>query len=283
MLENNPIAYKFAKGKAFNLKVFLSWGLKSIIHVTILFIVSFYASKSVDADGMTNLWLSSTIVFYAVAIVPSLLVVFLMENFTLVHFLSIFPCSLGSIFLFSWLLNFSESYNPDLYGVINQIYTSATAWLILLIACSIPLLMELAIRGIRRHLRPSFTEILQEKYREIHLQSEKVAEARHIPLSELKKQAGLASKMVVIDPTEEIKWSRITRQASESQVSISLHDDDTKKSDKFRQALTMAMMRFKGFTGGMFSSASNTSHLADYDEYDSNLVVNKSSLEQKHH
>ena len=54
--------------------------------------------------------------------------------------------------------------NPDLQGIPWFIYTSFAMWLIMVLTCTIPLLFDLLCRGWVVFYRPSYTQILREKY-----------------------------------------------------------------------------------------------------------------------
>ena len=166
VLQNNPIAYQEAKSKAFSPLIFSTWILRALVHGLIIFWIPYGiigVQDVADSNGTVHgHWTFSTTVFLCVVIVPTLLVIFEMTTITLLHVVSVLA-SLGSLFLFTFLLSTLLSFDPDLYGVVAYILRRPVFLLTILLTVCVPLLLELACRAVLRDLRPSVTHILQER------------------------------------------------------------------------------------------------------------------------
>jgi len=160
---------------------------------------------------------------------------------TLLHHLSLF-LSIASLFVVTYLYNAFLSYNPDLYGVLDEILVHPQSYHLMVLTCAIPLLLELSWRGFARDLRPSYTEILQEKMR-------------------LQKRENQADYNVVVQtPQEEHKWQH-TRPSKRSDRLQKLVPTDggveSEKADHLSTALLRSMLRLRNFTGSSFQSAAH--------------------------
>ena len=157
--ENNPLVFRAAKGKAFTATKFFSWIGRSILHTIIMFSIPFI---SLSHSSKYGLWSISTTILTIVAIVPNFIVIFIMTNINAISVFFIFG-SIMSIFTFTYGLSKWLSYNPNLYGVIDEIYWDKYIWLIILLTTMIPFILELTYRFIKRQFSPSLAQVLQEK------------------------------------------------------------------------------------------------------------------------
>jgi len=167
-LEDNPVAFREAKYKAFNGLVFFSWLLRSLVHGIIIFLVPMTALNTgvtqANDGRVTGLWFVSTTIFFATALLPTFFIFFLMQSINIFHVIAVFV-SLFSLYVIPIILN-SEGFSslaPDLLGVVYLKYSSPLYWLTVIMALIIPILFELSVRYIVREVSPSFTQILQEK------------------------------------------------------------------------------------------------------------------------
>jgi len=165
LLENTPEAYQQSKGTLFGPWIFTRWIIRAILHSLCIFFVPVLAlgeRNVARSDGLTHdLWFTSTICYYAVVLVPTFMIWFEMQSYTLIHALAM-ASSLFTLFIVVFVINYLRSIDPDLYGIVNELYSSASFWFVLALTVSIPLIVELAFRAFKRHLAPTYTQMLQE-------------------------------------------------------------------------------------------------------------------------
>jgi magnesium-transporting ATPase (P-type) len=161
LLENNPAALYYQKDTKFNLPVFARWIFRAIGHGVIAFCVAMLSVDEYTHNQSSGYWTSTTVCYYIVCLIPTVLIIFDTQNFTLLHAFAVFFCSVGSIFLFNWVFGL---WYEDLYGVIDFVYESAAMWFIILLGTMIPVLVELACRGVSALIYPSYTQLLREQY-----------------------------------------------------------------------------------------------------------------------
>jgi len=97
-------------------------------------------------------------------LVPTFLILFVMLSITFFHFMAIF-LSILALFVMCFMASFFVTLNSDLYGIIGEVYADPMAWLTMILALMTPMALELLWRGLKRDLRPTLTEILQERIR----------------------------------------------------------------------------------------------------------------------
>jgi len=164
VLENNPKAFGEARGSMFKGRGF-AWITRAFIHGLVMYFIPWVSlSFDVFENGKTgDLWHVSTTVYYCVVLCPTFMILYNMKSITWIH-AGALAFSLWSLFLFSYMASILVELNPDLYGVVNKIYSSPRVWFIMILMIMVPLLLELLYRGARYDLRPTFTQILQERY-----------------------------------------------------------------------------------------------------------------------
>lgn len=184
VLEDNVVAYRAAKGGAFGAKVFASWILRSVTHAGIVFMFTYPGLVNVTTESghSAGMWHGSTSTYIAVVLVPTFLALLVIKSVTVIHMLSIL-ISVVSLFFFLYVLNIAYvdmelDLNPDLYGVVNQIFASPLAWLTLLLAVMIPLLLEAAWLGLKQELCPDMVTVMQERLAKRTLQQREKARRR---------------------------------------------------------------------------------------------------------
>lgn len=296
-LSNNPSAYREQKGRLFTSQIFASWLARSVCHSAILFFIPYAAlgmHNTVSSDGYTHdLWFFSTTVFMCICLVVSLTIMFEFQSVTLLHALAVW-LSLAALFLAVSVLSLWNSLNPNLYGVVPQMFATPAFWLTCLLTVSIPLLLELFLKGLARDLWPTYTHILQERVRVKRIER-KIRRANHLlpsPSAVIDMDAPVAASFssssssssnldlpsscqVVTSPEDEIAWSRrflpaaANVRATMSGGAECEHKSEPKApSDKsaknLRSVLVRAMMRVRNLTGSQFSSAAQ----ARYQEHD---------------
>jgi len=140
------------------------------------------------------------------------------------------------------------------------------------LALSIPQLLELAFRGLRRHLFPTFAEILQERVFKAKMMSVKTGSIVPQPATTAKTQLALT-------PDEEKEWAAQQRSkrrksalvvANEELEKLSKRkDEDSLGGDALKSAIIRSILRFRNLTGSQFDSAAT----AKYQHHDSVTTV----------
>jgi magnesium-transporting ATPase (P-type) len=259
VLSNNPVAYREAKGKAFDKTIFFGWVMRAIVHGLILYFLVHGAlvSDVADPDGKTHgLWYFSTVIYYAIVVLPSVFIIIEMHTISVLQIFALFS-SFGSLFLFTFIMSEILSLDRDLFKVVARLYGDGAFWFSLILVVAIPVLMEIFYRGLRQHLRPSFTQIIREK--------------------QLVAPDKQAKKSIKINPNEEKDWvarkptnKRITKSERTSVALRALNKTTEKKGDhtvddmEMKGGLIRAMLRFRNLTGSSFDSAAE----AGYQEHD---------------
>jgi magnesium-transporting ATPase (P-type) len=285
--EDNPAAFREQKYRVFNPAVFASWMFRAVLHSCIAFFIPLYALDDVSPStgGHTvDLWYFSTIVFFAVALVPTFLIFFVMQSIQLFHVIAV-VLSVAGIILVSYIVNtpLFSFINPDLTDTIDLQFQSASYWLTLVLAVAVPLLLELIYRFVQRQFSPSFTQVLQEKLaisRHAEKTINKSSASAAAPSKSLQGAPDVELDVLnsdyirvprpIITPEEEAMWQRQSRRDEDEAPLASVlrgvaepHDDQDE--EQLRSALVRAMLRFRSHTGSQFDSAAQ----AQYQSHDS--------------
>jgi len=272
LLENTPEAYQQNKGTLFGPWIFTRWIIRAVLHSLCIFFVPVLAMDQqfvARSDGLTHdLWYTSTICYYCVVLLPTLIILFEMQSQTIVHYISI-GISLVTLFLFVYLINVFRTLDSDLYGVINRLYGTASAWLIIIITVAIPLIVEGTFRAFKRHLRPTYTQILQEYWnRSGKLQYGRQQDLRDLP----RRMSGAAALSAAqleskrdLRPIATTPKSPAREDRQREQVLDKLKSMDKKLTERkernvnvgagLQSAVIQSMLRFRNLTGSQFDSA----------------------------
>eukprot|EP00808_Paulinella_micropora_P013493 g57589.t1 len=271
-LQNNPIAYAEAKGRAFRLKGFFSWIFRAFLHGFICFFIPYIALNEdivgwKKTNGWTHgLWYNSTVVYITICIMPNILVLFSVVTINAIMWLAL-GVSFLCIFSLILIANILLDYNPDLYGVVNLLLVSPHVWLIFLLACVSPILLELLFRGLYRDLRPSYSQILQERI---------LLRMKEVDRREAKRLGSAVSNMVttnLVDFSEyDAKWAHRkhrtkhaiggttgTTVAKKLQAKVN-EQSKNKTDDSFKMHVIRAMLKFRNMTGSQFDSAAQAQY-----------------------
>jgi len=166
--ENNPVAYgSILRGAYFNERVFIEWVVTAFMHALIVFFVPYGALENSVSTGdgkTTGMWFFSTIIYICVVVVASLLLCLEFVTWTSIHHFFVW-LSLFGFFFVIWLIGLLENYNQDMFGVIEFIFRSRTAWWAILITVSIPLLASFGVKAFKREFQPTLVDVLQERER----------------------------------------------------------------------------------------------------------------------
>lgn len=157
--------YREFKGKGFSKMIFAGWIFRAVLHASIIFLVPVLSLRDtvVLDEGQTHgVWFVSTTVFFCVVLVPTFIITFEMMTFNASHILSVW-FSIFSLYVFVYGFASVNTFNPNLYGVVQRQIMTPSFWLVLVLTTSIPLYLELIYRGLRRNLRPSIVDIVQER------------------------------------------------------------------------------------------------------------------------
>jgi phospholipid-translocating P-type ATPase (flippase) len=169
--ENNPSAYKaILNGAYFNLRIFFAWVAKSFLHGTIIFFLvfgSYGMDENVDSkDGKTHgLAFLGTVGYTIVVLVSNWRILLEYVSITWIHhlffWLTFFGYFLG---VWIWTLPVTQSFNPDMVGVVERMYGSG-AWLVMLVTVTAVMVIEFAIAAYNVQFRPSVSQVLRERER----------------------------------------------------------------------------------------------------------------------
>mmetsp|Transcript_12746 Transcript_12746/g.19092 ORF Transcript_12746/g.19092 Transcript_12746/m.19092 type:complete len:1460 (+) Transcript_12746:82-4461(+) len=167
-LENLPKAYRslISRGQLFGTRIFFRWVMSAVVHTAIIFFTAFWCLDTnaiTFPDGKTHgLWMTSTTIYTIAIVMVSFRLTFEMRSITWIHHF-FFWGSLAVFVLIAIGLNVLPSFNPDLYFVVFAMWANPQAWLTSILAGSLPLLLDLAIRGVKIELFPSYLDLLRER------------------------------------------------------------------------------------------------------------------------
>eukprot|EP00462_Mataza_sp_D1_P001037 CAMPEP_0175093256 /NCGR_PEP_ID=MMETSP0086_2-20121207/2909_1 /TAXON_ID=136419 /ORGANISM="Unknown Unknown, Strain D1" /LENGTH=1538 /DNA_ID=CAMNT_0016366193 /DNA_START=38 /DNA_END=4654 /DNA_ORIENTATION=+ len=171
VLENNPEAFRAAKRTRFTVLSFIGWIGRGIVHGLIVFMVpllAFRTNPAIDDSGRDQgLWYVSTIVIYLVAIVPNIMIFYMTNNITVLHYLGLFLSGGGLFVLGAFLqldLDLILSVNSDLYGYANVFHTNIKTILILIVGSASPFLIEMVIKLFQYNSYLTMTQVLRESH-----------------------------------------------------------------------------------------------------------------------
>jgi len=269
LLENTPEAYAQQKGTAFTASIFARWILRSCLHGLCIFFVPVLAldgrGVNVAAPGgqTHDWWVTSTVVYFAVVLVPTFMILYEMNSWTFLHMTAI-AISVFTLYFCTWLINLLSAIDPDLYGVVDRIYANANAWLTLVMTVGIPLIVELTFRYAHRQFSPTYTEVLQEHDFIVH---------------SFRRQASQPRTGAVIDekePSKPVKTPQSPARHDHTKAEALLHlktlDAKSKEwvanvgSDKLQAAVIKSMLRFRNLTGSQYDSAAQA-RLQNHDKF----------------
>lgn len=168
-LENDPRAYlSIAHGHFFNDSVFLSWMLRAVWNALWIFGCCFFVVGFGDVSGASGrnhgIWLLSTTVYTAVVLLVTLRILFECQSINkyvigvvLLSFFGYFPVVL--------LANAMPAINPNLSGIYALVFHNVLIWALLIMCIAVPLLVDVFSWGWRRHVAPTYINVLQERQR----------------------------------------------------------------------------------------------------------------------
>ena len=152
-LQNSPVAYREARGRAFRARDFVNWIGRAVRDSIIIYglPIWFLGESMVFANGQVlDIWFMSAVVLYCAVFVPTIVVMFNMTTVSLVTVLALLS-SYSSILVIPWFLNLFLSFDSSLFMVINTMYADPKAWLVMLLTISLPFLIEVAMRAVKNH------------------------------------------------------------------------------------------------------------------------------------
>jgi len=270
-LQNTPAAFKEAKGRAFHSRIFYSWIWRAFLHSLPVFFIPFIAIEysNTGSDGKVNgIWYSSVVVFYVAVLVPTLIICFNMTTITLLHHLAVWITSVGSLFLFPWAFNQFLFLDANLYMLINRMYADPTAWLAILVATSIPLLLELGWRFLRIQERPSIINLIAER---IRLEQYRPYCA-NFSREELEMWENRKKKTTFKDMAEVAK-QQLTDIANHGNKVV-------QEPSNLRSSVIKAMLRVQGVNGATFHSAASSRYTA-HDTFNATASTSSSPLRRR--
>ncbi len=253
ILENAPLCYSFAKNKAFTSSIFFWWIVRALAHGAACYFIPMFAiewnNNTPDMKAsMPGLWFYSTVSYFAVALLPNILIFFEMSTVTLLHIIMISLTIVG-IFLLCWIANITLSFNPDLYYVVNQMYESPCAWLTLVLTITVPVLIECVIRFYSVMFDPSEIQVLREKYERIQEKVEEIVKTKDPSADEVKeeftKEDGVMyNEMAELQNVQLKKMSGSINATAALQIKTANQDVDKKVQNKMADALMHSLLKF---------------------------------------
>jgi len=218
---------------------------------------------------------------------------------TFLHFLAIF-LSIAALFVMSFMASIFVNLDSDLYGVIAEMYGNPIAWLTMILILCLPLILEMMWRSLKRDLRPTLTDILQERIRLRQEKSREIVKKRMPKVLEADKD----------DEPDGNSPGIIRRSSQTVGDDILTHEDETKfrgrkphrqkggvkpleeglarpqsyadgllsKDETLKRSVIRAMLRFRNLTGSTFDSAAQ----AQYQHHDVMSTGIVETKEKKH-
>lgn len=249
-LQDNPTLYQQQKHTAFDPMIFSGWIFRSFLHACVLFFIP-YAAFGVDNVSTSNgyadgIWYFATTAYYCTVLTPTFLILFDMANVTFLHWISIL-CSLASLFVVTWIMNYLTSIVPDLAGVVNVMYSSAMFWLVVLVTVGICLVLELIWRGAMRELYPSVVQIYQEINRQSKAEQKVSLDPMRLmaphPEAPGEAEAEHADNIRVEYSVTVAPGTH--RRNSASQLRMVAGQEAVRGKDKLKNNMVRAMLRFR--------------------------------------
>eukprot|EP00808_Paulinella_micropora_P029694 g29305.t1 len=277
-ISNNPLAYAENKGKAFRKSRFFSWIFREFIYSLPAYFIPMYATADgIVADGIVGpnghingFLFQGTLVYLVICLTPHLLILFICNTIDLILVAGIL-LSFILIFASFYIWNANAALSIQFFGVATEIYEVPQTWLVMLLSISVPLLMELAYRGLQRDMRPTYAQILQERYR---LRSRSVKKEK-TKLVEPKGDKAATSKLISRSDTTFISADKpLVPNAEFKELWVPRKINRVKKTPMQSVVLSEAgglkpnvidaMLRFRNLTGAQFDSAA----VAKYQQHD---------------
>jgi len=168
-LENDPRAYlSIAHKHFFHDTVFLSWMLRAVWNSLWIFGCCFFVVGLGDVSGEAGrnhgIWLLSTTVYTAVVLLVTLRILFECQSIN-VYVIGAVLLSFFGYFPVVLLANAMPSVNPNLSGIYRLVFHNVLIWALLIMCVGVPLLVDAFSWGWRRHVSPTYVNVLQERQR----------------------------------------------------------------------------------------------------------------------
>jgi hypothetical protein len=253
-LEDQPFAYRAAKGRAFTRWSFAGWIFRAATHGALMFFFPYaiMGSTITHEDGkMNDLFLWSTVVYSGTVLTPTFLVLFTMYSVTLIHVVAV-VLSVLSFYVATYILSLLLDLNTSLYGTIARLYIAPTFWLCVVVTVSIPLLVELALKSFQSQFSPTFTDLLRERSSlnqstDNNFFQAQVASAKSGEESGRSRHPPTSSSL-----PHSWNWGKTTKKPERTEV-------------EENQTIVHAMLTFRSLTGSHFDSATNDANNASFD------------------
>lgn len=266
-LQNNPAAYKEQRGKAFDLKVFITWVARAVLYSTTMFFVPMYAITG-EKELIDNIFWISTTILICMVFVSAMIAQLEMHNINFIHWMTLLS-SYGSAILFTQL--FSLISQPVL-GMNSKMWTSPETVLTAILTIAIPMLIELAVRFVQRDMFPTLTQILQELVR--FKRTTKKKGEHDVPAKVELKEVDVVQWNITLNERRQRKKTQMQQTLDNMRPqgsSVCMEDP------KLRKRIVRSMLRFRNLTGAQFDSAAQ----ARFQTHDL-VSLSKTDQESKH-
>eukprot|EP00466_Bigelowiella_natans_P013751 jgi/Bigna1/56260/estExt_Genewise1Plus.C_900001 len=261
-LENTPKAYRsmISRGQLFGARIFFRWIMNAVVHTSIIFFTAFWA---LDSNGVTfsngqvhGLWLTSMTIYTITVFTVSFRLVFEMRSITWIHHF-FFWGSLAVFILFAIALNLSPQFNPDLYYVVFAMWANPQAWLTSILAGSLPLLVDLAIVGVKIEFFPSYVDLLRERALSKKFVKEEEAKETYRFAPRQMRRAEKQHKKQVLEIKEKLGQAK---QRAQSDVSMSGQ----------QEWIINTLLRWHDMTGAIYDATEEAASVLALDTADMN-------------
>ena len=139
------------------------WGLYDSLIIYYFTVLAPYGESSVynqNGYGSSN-YLLSTNCFTSLVLVANVRLAFHCRYWTILHWIT-FILSIGSWYFLAYVVTLSTSISSTLFGVVPQLYESASFWFVTLLITVVCMLPDFLMRAIRRQFFPLLFHRVQE-------------------------------------------------------------------------------------------------------------------------
>lgn len=294
-LQNNPLISKDVRGKSFSAGIFAWWIFRAVLYGNIVFwfpvfgltghaghagqpkvnstVSSTDYYKDQPQEGPSLYWIS-TLSMFSLVFISSFVCMLEMQSISFLHWLALLS-SWSSVLAIHLIV--SQFPTSALNGTVIGILTDPNSMLVLLLTIAAPCLFEMGFRGLQRAIRPTLSQILQERVRKerTSYKRQKYAEAGDDERVDGGDGFDLVAlterKLVMLNDTDKDMWDKKIaarhknrRQSNfgEKLAQIQKKEPAQNATDtgtpSFKTAVIKSMLRFRNLTGSQFESAARS-------------------------
>lgn len=237
-LQNHPVLYASHRGRAFTLWRFLGWVLRAFLHAAIAFFIPIFGMTG-DRARTNDIFWTSTVVLYAIVLIPTQIIMFNMATMNFLHLCALLS-SYVSVIAVTFILSDLPTFDAPFYMTVMKLWVDAEAWLSLILACALPLLLELAYRSFMVAFHPTPMQVMKERER---------FRKRPVPLQQ-KRMPSIRDSTVVHLLAEEKKKGPQSKAPLVREESRPGQDPE-----QLQKMIVRSMLRFRGLAGAQLESS----------------------------